>query len=178
MGSSRPVHVRLDDQTEPTARRTELEADMWSGLYMGLIKLWTGQYLQAFFQTLINIGDYNFNSPTHHGTPNQRYAAGATGLTLALQLLQTQTRLDYSQIHALFVNEVTRIVTTVQKSDESQFKQFPAKAAGSLTPEAREIALRMDTDWIRGIATGTRKLSELTTLPALPLDVRMNLGPY
>jgi len=165
-------------QTEPTARRTELEADMWSGLYMGMSKLWTGPYMQSFFQTLFNIGDYNFNSPGHHGTPNQRYAAGATGLTLALQLMQTQTRLGYAQIHALFVNEVTRIVTTIQKSDEAQLKQHLAKATESLSPEVREIALRMDTDWIRGVATGTRELSEFTTMPALPIDVRMNLGPY
>lgn len=165
-------------QTEPTARRTELEADMWSGLYMGISKLWTGPYLQSFFQTLIDIGDYNFNSPNHHGTPNQRYAAGATGLTLALQLMQTQTRLSYPQIHALFVNEITRIVSTIQKSEEPQLKQHLEKAGESLAPEAREIAKRMDTDWIRGVATGTRELSELVTMPALPLDVRMNLGPY
>ena len=96
-------------QTEPTVRRTELEADMWAGLYMGLVKLWTGPLLQSFFQTLFSIGDYNFNHPGHHGTPNQRHAAGATGLTLALQLLQTQSRLSYPQVHSLFVNEITRI---------------------------------------------------------------------
>jgi peptidase M48-like protein len=165
-------------QTEPTVRRTELEADMWSGLYMGLAKLWTGPALQSFFQTLINLGDYNFNNPGHHGTPNQRYAAGATGLTLALQLLQTGTRLSYPQIHSIFLNEVTRITTTVQGEDDAALARKLALGAQNMTVEAKGIHDRMDTNWIAGIAAGRRSLSELRTLPLLPFDQRMNLAPY
>ena len=165
-------------QSEPTARRTELEADMWAGLYMGLAKLWTGPLLQSFFQTLFSGGDYNFHSPSHHGTPNQRYAAGATGLSLALQLLQTHTRLGYPQVHSLFVNEISRILATVQLGDEPRLRTLLDKATDSLSPETAQIARRMDGDWISGIARGERTLSELTALPALPIADRMNLAPY
>ena len=156
-------------QTEPTVRRTELEADMWSGLYMGVMKSWTGLLMQSYFQTLLDIGDFNFNSPNHHGTPNQRHAAGATGLALASQLMQSNTRLSYEQIHALFVNEVTRITTTIQKSE---------MRTDSLDSVTQQVARGMDTEWIRGIAVGKRRLSEHTAMPSLPLADRINLGPY
>ncbi|HTU67954.1 MAG TPA: hypothetical protein VMF52_18540 [Steroidobacteraceae bacterium] len=165
-------------QTEPTVRRTELEADMWSGLYMGLVKSWTGPLMQSYFQTLFNIGDFNFNNPGHHGTPNQRYAAGATGITLAFQLMQTGTRLGYEQIHALFLNEVTRITTTIQKMGEPELERLLDARTDALDADTQRIARRLDTAWIRGIALGKRSLDELTVMPDLPSWERMNLAPY
>jgi len=165
-------------RTEPTARRTELEADMWSGLYMGIAKSWTGPLMQSYFQTLMNMGDFNFNNPGHHGTPNQRYAAGATGITLAYQLTQTGTRLGYEQIHGLFLNEITRITTTVQKMSDKSLAQELEAETDKLDMQTQIIARRMDTDWIRGIAIGKRRLDEMTRMPEVPLAERMNLAPY
>jgi len=165
-------------RTEPTVRRTELEADMWSGLYMGLAKSWTGPLMQSYFQTLFNIGDFNFNSPNHHGTPNQRYAAGATGINLAFQLIQTNTRLGYEQIHAIFLNEVTRITTTIQKMSEKELERTLEAETDKLDLQTQLIARRMDADWIRGIAVGKRRLDEMTTMPDMPFAERMNLAPY
>jgi hypothetical protein len=166
-------------QTEATVRRTELEADMWAGLYMGLVKLWTGPHLQSFFQTLVGSGDYNFHSPGHHGTPAQRNAAGATGLTLALQLLQSGQRLNYPQVHSLFVNEVTRITATIQGVESEQLLSKRLSAANeALSPAVSEIGRRFDTEWIRGIALGERQLDELKSMPQVPFDQRINLGPY
>lgn len=165
-------------QTEPTVRRTELEADMWSGLYMGVMKSWTGLLMQSYFQTLLDIGDFNFNSPNHHGTPNQRHAAGATGLSLAFELMRSNTRLSYEQIHSLFVNEVTRITTTIQKSGEPAFERQLDARIDSMDSLTQQVARRLDTDWIRAIATGKRSLAEHTEMPSLPLADRINLGPY
>jgi hypothetical protein len=166
-------------QVEPTVRRTELEADMWSGLYMGLMKSWAGPQMQSFFQTLFDMGDFNFNHPSHHGTPNQRLAAGATGLTLAVQLIQSQQRLSAAQVHSLFLTEVTRITTTVQTAGaEVLLKSMLEREHAKLQWETRAIGDAMDTEWIRGIVRGDRRLDELTTMPELPEQLRINLAPY
>ena len=75
-------------QTEPTVRRTELEADMWSGLYMALVKTYSGSEIETYWDAVYDLGDYNFHHPTHHGTKLQRLAAVAVGYDVALLILQ------------------------------------------------------------------------------------------
>src|SRR5260370_2312466 len=47
--------------TDNTVRTTELEADAFSGVYMGLVKGFGDQTIRAYFATLASFGDYYFN---------------------------------------------------------------------------------------------------------------------
>lgn len=161
---------------EPTVRRTELEADMWSGLYMGMAKNWAGQEMNAYFQTLFNLGDYNFNNQGHHGTPNQRLAAGATGLSVAQQLLSTGQRLGYGDLHYLFDQEVNRIVSTISGVSGGSGKT-QADSSGLSYP-LNIISEKVDHDWITGVAAGQRSLDELERMPVRSQAERQNLYPY
>lgn len=67
---------RLDDTVKPT----ELEADMFAGFY--LIHAYADvpfPEMKAAMQQLYKIGDFDFNSPQHHGTPDERITAFVGG---------------------------------------------------------------------------------------------------
>ena len=65
---------------QPTSKHVELHADFLSGYYLGLLKTghpnaslwWAGQKIFEF-------GDYAYNEPTHHGTPQEWVAAAEAG---------------------------------------------------------------------------------------------------
>jgi hypothetical protein len=92
--------------TDSTVRTTELEADAFSGLYMGLVKGFGDATLRAYFSTLASFGDYEFNSPSHHGTPTERVAAGLLGLVVADDAITHGTRLSWLQIHNFFIGTI------------------------------------------------------------------------
>lgn len=73
-----------------TAQLTELHADYLAGYYLGRDRTHSMEQVLAFARSLFSHGDYNFNSPRHHGTPTQRvlamgqgYLAGYGNLDLA-----------------------------------------------------------------------------------------------
>ena len=67
-----------------TTKRLELHADYLAGYYAGFLKLKTPTYPAAVFATQkYSSGDWNVNSPTHHGTPNERAAAIVRGFEVA-----------------------------------------------------------------------------------------------
>jgi hypothetical protein len=92
--------------TDSTARTTELEADAFSGVYMGLVKGFGTATLQAYFSTLASFGDYSFNSPSHHGTPTERVAAGLLGLAVADDMIRNGSRPTFLQLHNLFTSTI------------------------------------------------------------------------
>jgi hypothetical protein len=66
------------------AKRIELHADYLAGFYAGIRKLQKPDYPAAVFATSIySGGDYNINSPAHHGTPDERAAAIVRGFEAA-----------------------------------------------------------------------------------------------
>ena len=69
----------------PSAR-LELAADYLAGWYIG-VKHRGGEtfQVQSFARSLYNKGDYQFNQPGHHGTPNQRVQAMSFGYKLATE---------------------------------------------------------------------------------------------
>lgn len=142
-------------QSEPTVRRTELEADMFSGLYVAWEKNWAGAEFDAYYQYLFQLGDYNFNDPGHHGTPNQRLAAGAVGMNVAEQL----TTATYTELHEIFSTKVTEILATAFSTGGDT-----AVSTVSLSAGAQEIWDRMDHEWITGVLRGTRTLVERPAL--------------
>jgi hypothetical protein len=66
-----------------TQKFVELHADYLSGFYMAgkELKIEIKPYTDAFFL----LGDYDFTSPTHHGTPEERYAVLQEGYNFRLQ---------------------------------------------------------------------------------------------
>lgn len=61
----------------------ELQADFMAGWYTGLRALQQGGMGVNFREIaakMFNIGDYQFNSPSHHGTPQQRLRAYTAGV--------------------------------------------------------------------------------------------------
>jgi hypothetical protein len=172
------VQFRLGwmQQTEPTVRRTELEADMWSGLYMGMAKQWAGAQLDAYFQTLFQLGDYQFNSANHHGTPNQRLAAGVTGLMVAQQVLNRAMSLSYADVHYVFLQEINRILNTIAGAPAGLGK--PTLDTGGLPYPLNAVMDAMDHDLITGVAAGRRSVLEIERMPELPQPVRQSLYPY
>ncbi|PWJ57395.1 hypothetical protein CLV98_107102 [Dyadobacter jejuensis] len=51
----------------------ELWADYCAGAYMFYRQFWKSTDVSATLKTFFEIGDYAFNSPSHHGTPQERY---------------------------------------------------------------------------------------------------------
>jgi len=58
----------------PTARPRELHADYMAGYYFARTGR-TERSLIAFAESLFSKGDYEFNHPDHHGTPDERVSA-------------------------------------------------------------------------------------------------------
>lgn len=61
----------------------ELHADFLAGWYMGVkAALGTWVVVENLARSPFSKGDYEFNNPNHHGTPDQRVAAMAAGFRL------------------------------------------------------------------------------------------------
>jgi hypothetical protein len=63
----------------PTSILLELHADFIGGYYIGRRRQFASDHVAAFARSLFNKGDYAFNSPQHHGTPDQRFDAMKKG---------------------------------------------------------------------------------------------------
>jgi hypothetical protein len=71
---------------QSTVKRSELQADYFAGFYAGLRKKERPTYQAAVVAvTQGNYGDTHFNSPTHHGTEQERSAAVVRGFNAAFR---------------------------------------------------------------------------------------------
>ncbi|BDD08049.1 hypothetical protein FUAX_04810 [Fulvitalea axinellae] len=77
--------IQYDYNFNGESRDMELEADNFAGYYLGHEggRELTWKESSGFFDALYSIGDYSYNSPSHHGTPAQRRSAGRLGWLLA-----------------------------------------------------------------------------------------------
>lgn len=68
-----------------TAKPMELHADLLAGYYMKNKADRSGMSvdIRTFSRSLYDKGDWNFNEPNHHGTPDERVQAMETGFNLA-----------------------------------------------------------------------------------------------
>ncbi|NNG27491.1 MAG: hypothetical protein HKM87_08190 [Ignavibacteriaceae bacterium] len=96
------------NNNEPTVRRTELEADAFSGYYTLLIKSWAIEQFNTVFATLYNLGDYNYNNRGHHCTPQERVNAGYLGMNTAIFALQNGISYSYLDLHQIFGNQLAK----------------------------------------------------------------------
>jgi hypothetical protein len=72
-------------QAQSTDRLLELHADFLAGYYLGLKRLRSGEMdIKAFLDSLYLMGDTDFNSPEHHGTPIEREQVMLAGYKIGL----------------------------------------------------------------------------------------------
>ncbi len=93
-----------NDYAQPAYK--ELEADFFSGYYMGLAKQWYWNQIQTYYNAIYASGDYDYNSPLHHGTPKQRLNAAYAGLQTAVYELNNNVHYTYAQLHDLFNSKI------------------------------------------------------------------------
>jgi hypothetical protein len=69
---------------QQTSKRVELHADFLSGYYLGLLK---SDHPEASFwkagKKIYEFGDYGYNNPQHHGTPDERVVSAEAGFRLS-----------------------------------------------------------------------------------------------
>jgi hypothetical protein len=96
----------------------ELEADAFSGYYMALAKQYAWSQIQSYYNNVYATGDYLFNDPSHHGTPDQRLQATYLGVTTAVSAMRNNTRYSYLQLHQVFFDAIG---TTISAPKENSF---------------------------------------------------------
>lgn len=90
-----------------TVAPKELEADMFSGFYLLIAK--NSQNLSSSITAAFSLGDWEFNNPSHHGTPTQRGAAVVAGGRVALEYTSGYVR-TFPEIRFRFAQELARIL--------------------------------------------------------------------
>jgi hypothetical protein len=84
----------------------ELEADAFSGYYMALAKQYAWSQIQSYYQNIYASGDYNYNNPQHHGTPDQRLQAAYLGVNTAIYAMNNGIKYTYNDLHNLFISKI------------------------------------------------------------------------
>lgn len=149
------------NNSQSTQRNSELEADAFGGYFMILGKGFPSSVVDQYFNTLEGMGDFNFNSPGHHGTPTQRHAAGAIGVAVALNIIATQTPLTYNQLHSTFYSQVSalsRIADPIQSASLNGITDLP------ISEEHIEL--------LRRVAAGQARISDFSFAGARVEDLR------
>ncbi|ANH83416.1 hypothetical protein A8C56_22690 [Niabella ginsenosidivorans] len=123
------VQFRLGWANYANNTERELEADFFSGYYMGLEKQWYWKQIQTYYTAIYSSGDYAFSSPNHHGTPGQRLNAAYTGLTTAVYEINNNVHYSYNQLHDIFRKNLEYIykhtynTTSLARDDNGGFKE-------------------------------------------------------
>ncbi len=98
--------------TPESTRRTELMADALAAYYLthkkGATMNW--KRVQQFLQVFFSIGDCQFASPGHHGTPNQRMKAAAFGYNTANDTKKKGKVLSAEEFISLFEAELPSLI--------------------------------------------------------------------
>lgn len=104
----------------------ELEADAFSGYYMALAKGWAWSQIEGYYASTYATGDYNFHSPNHHGTPNQRLSSAFLGVQTAIDAINNNTPYTYSELHEIFSTIIqTEILTSdLHDGNDSTYSQI------------------------------------------------------
>lgn len=134
---------------QSTARNTELEADAWAGFYVYVAKGWSGNNLESFLQMLFDIGDFHYNHPSHHGTPEERRYMGAYGMEVARDYVQNNRNLTYNDLHQIWLQAI------------NQIGQSSAKSKSDERVSEGDASSHLDLELLQGILSGDRSLSEI-----------------
>ncbi len=131
------------DRNASTARATELEADAFSGYYLYLSKAADWSTIFGFYlSTLYAIGDYQFNSPSHHGTPDERIQACMLGFNAASEARRTNNYPTEHQLHQMFRAYIGKHLldekVEIGNIDRDYWDSFDRIEAMTLAKEAAE----------------------------------------
>lgn len=90
----------------------ELEADFFSSYYLTHKKgaMYNWKNAAQFFNLFYNVGDCNFTSTNHHGTPLQRLTVARLGWIVAQVSKAKGHVLNSSDIHSLFIAGFTALI--------------------------------------------------------------------
>jgi len=136
--------------SQPSSPPIELEADAFSGFYMALGESYSWSSIDNYFSAVASFGDYDFNSPTHHGTPQERLAAAQLGFQTAIQAIQTGTQLTYADLHQIFSTAINGFSA----------RQIPM--ADSQRPVVARLLMRLDNSQIFDILDGVNRGSDVS----------------
>lgn len=93
-------------------RQMELEADFFSSYFLthkrGATSNW--KKLAEFNELFYNVGDCDFTSASHHGTPTQRQNAARLGFVTASLAKVSGHILTANQLHAIFMKALPALV--------------------------------------------------------------------
>lgn len=132
----------------------ELEADAFSGYYMAIVKQWAWSQIEGYYSNVYALGDYYYNSPNHHGTPQQRLAAAYLGVNTAIEAIQNNRAYSYQELHQIFVNQLSKRVNLEANSED-----LNAKATNFDLSELSEYLKEVD---LESIALGLSKGEEVS----------------
>ena len=100
------------DNAPEATRYTELEADFFAAYYLthkrGATYNW--KRVVEFNELFFNIGDCQFTSPGHHGTPAQRMRAAEAGYEFAQSLKAKGKLLTADEVHQAYMDSFESIV--------------------------------------------------------------------
>jgi hypothetical protein len=150
------IQFRFGWQTTP-ARPMELEADAMAGFYLGVAKAWTWQLTGSFFQNTFAMGDTLFNSPSHHGTPEERLAAARLGYDTGVYSLVNRRQFSWYELHYIFASAIRGGGGLAQPLDSEAWptdlrgvgaalerSEFPDIARGT-TRGSETVSIRLDS---------------------------------
>jgi len=90
-------------------KRNELLADYIAGTYMFYRMSWKPTNKEDTLRTFFEIGDYSFNDPQHHGTPQERYTAVSRGYQDTEQIASSGRSVDLPTLLKLTVDYANSI---------------------------------------------------------------------
>lgn len=80
--------VQMQMGSHLSGKYRELHADFMAGYYLRSKSYVTQTEIEPFAESLFETGDYNFRSPAHHGTPEERVSAMKAGFNTTSALTQ------------------------------------------------------------------------------------------
>lgn len=103
----------------------ELEADAFSGYYMALRKQYAWSQIQGYFANVYATGNYLFNDPDFHGTPDQRLQAAYLGVNVGVYALQNNIQYTYNDLHSIFFSQISSSIAprTTHNQNQKEFKE-------------------------------------------------------
>lgn len=124
----------------------ELEADAFSGYYMALAKSFAWSQIQGYYSSTYATGDYNFNSPSHHGTPDQRLASAYLGVQTAIDAVNNEKTYNYEELHDIFMSTITSEITSNNIKDKTPKSVYGLIASGLSKGEDVSIPSHVNED--------------------------------
>lgn len=110
--------------------KTELEADAFSGFYMGFAMQWSWLQIEGYYANTYSLGNYEFNHPQFHGTPDQRLAAAYLGVQTALEVISSGEYPLYTELHEMFQNSISSNILSPTAPDEENTSEVYNIAKG------------------------------------------------